>query len=816
MKPRQFPKKIASSNLLPFKNIISEICPITQHKLFFLILFFTFSINFYSCKDDTTAPTDEKIKVYVSTEMLDFGIVQLGLAKIQSIEIENTSKKAGLLNLKIVGDDNNVFTIMGNQTTNLQPNQKDTIFIQFSPIAEKTYNASLEIGTDPVKLVSLRGIGKKTIEINYFPTFLDFGKVPIGESIKEKVTLNNTGTTPFVLYPSLVGKDVTAFFIEYSPNKLITPGTTDSVILRFTPKEEKVSEAVFYLDSEQKYPVGLKGEGIKIEHLEIQPKNLDFGNIEINSEKILEITVVNNLSQSFTLNTNFPLGSDGFSVTNAMPMELAGKNSTKINVKFKPTEIKQYETILYLDDAKKYSVGLKGYGISAEELEISPKSLDFGNVELNTTGSKEISVTNKTTKSIKITCSFNSGGSDFSLDSQNPFDIPAGGNNKIVVKFSPKEIRAYGEILRINTDNNSSYSVNLKGNGVNPDLLSLICDVTSVPPVLDGNDYDECWKSAKELFFVMNQIEPSYIDQNKKFNGSIKALRDEEYIYFLVKIKDDSRNDMPNYFIFNGGDPSKESSWTLTTEGQDGISFMFPISSNVRGKTIDETFDKMGCFVACHTTNSINNFEGGSYPDFGTIDIWYWKAGTTGPQGYADDFYAMGQDGRYPNERRGDVGGKTFEDPNFRPSGTGLNIPISVPGGDNNKLDPTRFIWDDTSEPFDPKGNNPISNLPWASGDRLAGWKLRVQDNEFSGRGDVEAKGIYWNGQWVVEFKRKLKTESTNGDDIEFNKGSVVPFSFSYFDNSRKYAEFEYINLKQNPRPGHYGTNPPVIFLHIK
>ncbi|MCX7736613.1 MAG: choice-of-anchor D domain-containing protein [Candidatus Kapabacteria bacterium] len=795
MNTRQFPKKIAS----------------------LIIFLITTSFTFYSCKDNSTEPTEEKIKVYISTDLLDFGIVQLGLSKIQSFAIENTSKTAGTLTLKITGEDNSAFTIMGNnQTLTLKPGQKDTIFIQFTPIAEKTYNATLEIGTDPVTKLSLRGIGKKTVEINYLPTFIDFGKVVIGESLKQKVSINNSGTTPYILSPSIVGKDVTAFFIEYSPEKPIPPGASDSVIIRFQPKEEKISEAVFYLDSEQKYPVGLKGEGIKLEHLEVQPKSLDFGNIEINSEKTLEITVVNNLSQSFTINSNFPSGSEGFSVTNSMPLQLAGKNSTKINVKFKPTEIKLYETTLFLDNDKKYSVALKGTGVAANDLEVNPKSLDFGNVELNSTSSQEITITNKTTKSLKITCTFNSGGTDFSVSSQNPFDLAAGSNSKITVKFSPKEIRAYGDVLRISTDNNTTYSVNLKGAGISPELLSLVCEVTSAPPVIDGNDYDECWKSAKELFFVMHQIEPTYIDQNKKFNGSIKALRDDEYIYFLVKIKDDSRNDMPNYFIFNGGDPSKESSWTLTTEGQDGISFMFPITSNVRGKTADDTFDKVGCYVACHTTNSINNFEGGSFPDFGTIDIWYWKAGTTGPQGYADDYYAMGQDGKYPKERRGDVGGRTFEDPNFRPSGTGLNLPISVPGGDNYKLDPSRFIWDDTSDPFDPNSNNPITKLPWAAGDRLAGWKLRVQDNEFSGRGDVEAKGIFWNGQWVVEFKRKLKTESTNGDDMEFKKGSIIAFSLGYFDNTRKYAEFEYINLKQNPRPGHYGTNPPVIIMQIK
>lgn len=786
------------------------------YKFLFFITAFSLFLSLNSCKDDISSPTEEKIKVYVSTELLDYGLVPFDFIKIRSLTIENTSQKAGTISIKIVGEDKSAFRIMGMQSLTLQPAQRDTVFIEFSPKAEKTYNAALEIGTDPPTMVNLRGICKKNLEINYSPTFLDFGKVPISESKSLVVNIQNLTTTPYALAPKIIGSDVTAFFIEYSPSRPIPGLETDSVVLKFIPKEEKISQAVFYLDAEQKYPVGMRGEGIKIEQLEITPKSLDFGNVELKSEKILDITVVNNLSNSFTINTSFASGSKGFSVITNMPIQLAGKNSTKLSVKFIPEEAILYESILYIDNDRKYSVPLKGNGIAVVDLEINPKTVDFGNVEINSSKTEEISIKNKTSKSIKITSSINSGGTEFAITSLNPLQIPAGGTDKITVKFSPKETRNYGDILKITTDNNTSYSVNLKGRGVEPDILSLVCNVTSAPPVIDGNDYDECWKNAVELFFVMNQIEPSYIDQNKKFNGSIKSIRDDEYIYFLVKIKDDSRNDMPNYFLFYGGDASNESNWTLTTEGQDGVAFIFPITSNVRGKNPEDTFDKMGCYVACHTTNALNNFEGGSFPDFGTIDLWYWKAGTTGPQGFADDYYAMGQDGKYPKERRGDVGGRTFEDPNFRPSGTGKNLPISVPGGDNYKLDATRFIWDDTSEPFDPKANNPVTNMPWAAGDRIPGWKLRIQDNEFSGRGDVQAKGIFWNGQWVVEFKRKLKTESTNGDDCEFKKGSILPFSISYFDNSRKYAEFEYINLKQNPRPGHYGTNPPVILLQIK
>jgi hypothetical protein len=46
-------------------------------------------------------------------------------------------------------------------------------------------------------------------------------------------------------------------------------------------------------------------------------------------------------------------------------------------------------------------------------------------------------------------------------------------------------------------------------------------------------------------------------------------------------------------------------------------------------------------------------------------------------------------------------------------------------------------------------------------------------------------------------------------------RGRSIPFSVAYFDNVRKYALFEYLNLPSAPRPGHFGPDPPVLWLRL-
>lgn len=444
-------------------------------------------------------------------------------------------------------------------------------------------------------------------------------------------------------------------------------------------------------------------------------------------------------------------------------------------------------------------------------LELTPSILDFGPVRLGQSATLWLHIRNRTDSTIVLAPAIT--GTDrasFTLLRQPSGALLPGRRDSLLLRFTPTEPRAYQAHLLLGAD--PPVEVPLRGSGTTESYLQLQAILASEPPILDGLPDDPVWQSAPPLQLTLSQVEPSSPD-GRTFRASLRAAVDGVFLYLLVELEDPLPHQTPSFFRFRGGDPASEANWTLSTEGQDGIGFLFPIDnpSSIRGERSSETFDVVGCAVACHPAPNPNAYEGGSYPTEGRIDLWYWKAGTTNPQGYADDFVAEGRDGTsFPEQRRGDVG-RSFEDPNFPPPGAGPMFPLRMSGANNGGLDPSLFLWEATAVPFNPQSPNPATGRPWAAGDGVPGWILRAQSSPSASRGDVIARGRHAHGRWTVEFRRRLNT--AHSDDAVFRRGSSLPFSFAYFDNIRKYAPFEYSALPTPPRPGHFGPTPAVLWL---
>ncbi len=444
---------------------------------------------------------------------------------------------------------------------------------------------------------------------------------------------------------------------------------------------------------------------------------------------------------------------------------------------------------------------------------VSPSSLSFGPVELNEQKILTVEVTNNRSEQLAVAASLEGADTEvYAIVSQPDAALFPGQSGTVEVGFRPLAQRSYSARLTVGLD--AAISVPLTGIGLDPDnVLSLNAVRVSSAPQIDGLADDNAWLASQELQTDLEQVEASSGD-NRSFNLRIKSVHDGSSIYFLVRIDDESLHETPNQWTFLGGNAGDEQSWRRSEEGQDGLSLLFPLSNDVRGDAAGETFAALGCELACHQTSQAENYEGGMYPGGGIIDIWYWKAGTSNPQGLADDYFAVGSDGQiFTNERRGDVG-KTFARENFSPDGAGLQLPARVAGTGNNGLNPSRFIWDQTDVNFN-VDNNPATNAPWAANDLVPGWLLRVDDNQFASRADIRAKGVFTPGSgWTIELQRELNTGNT--DDAVFAVGSTLPFSISYFDNVRKYATFEYSALASAPRPSHFGSTPRTISLTIE
>jgi hypothetical protein len=152
-------------------------------------------------------------------------------------------------------------------------------------------------------------------------------------------------------------------------------------------------------------------------------------------------------------------------------------------------------------------------------------------------------------------------------------------------------------------------------------------------------------------------------------------------------------------------------------------------------------------------------------------DNWHWKAARTNPVGQVDDKFLTGvledpedlesanhgdstESGGYTsNANEDDSGPAMMQDPSVEPS-AGENVLLASEAVD---LDVSMFEAGDT--------------VP-----------RELVDAFIGSRGDIEALGVWADGNWTVVFHRKLKTE--HDDDVELVTGKSYPFGLSVHDNA--------------------------------
>ncbi|MDQ1266908.1 MAG: Choice-of-anchor protein [Bacteroidota bacterium] len=759
-----------------------------------------------SCSDDSNPETPGQVTVNPAS--LDFKVCRTNLSRTLNAAIENTGSEDVTVSLSIEtkdGMDASAFSLLINEgKITIKKGKIELVGVQFLPTEEKSYGATLRINGN--KTVDLKGSGSGSIVVYASVDTLNYGSVVIGNTVSNIANFENVSPDKIDFTAKITGADAAAFLIEGLTDYSMSWGAKESITVKFNPTASRQYKAALELGNYKN--IALNGWGIAGAELVISPVSLDYQNCQLGSLLNRKVTIQNVTQQPMDIH---PVLSDenGFKILYMPGSPLQPGVIDSVIIGFYPTSPIQYSAVLSFDSQKSKVMTIRGKGVYMDDLITGAKYIDFGYETAGNTSHRTLNIKNNTINTLTLKYLITTQDASYFTVNGN-LSLPPLGSTDLQLGFLPDASRKYMSILRLTTSNNSNYDVPLSGYGIVQNQLNLeSVNFKGSAPVIDGN-IDAVWDEAGELSLSMKQVQ-SVAGDNRTFNGTIKSIYDNQYIYFLVTIEDPTEDNMPNKIVFKGGDPSKDVNWTINTNGQDGISFAFQMSSDVAGT--GTTFQENGCYSGCHTTNNVTDYESGMFPDTkGAIDFWYWKAGTTNPQGFADDYFADA----VMDKRQGDKVGGPFEYENWR--SVVPYLPISISGGDNNGYDKSKYIWDLTSVGFDKSVNNPATGLPWAAGDIIPGWKLKIPENDFGEgyRGDVAAKGIWKNGKWTVEFRRLLNTKSTNGDDAVITPGNDLLFSIAYFENNRKYSVNEYMNLKSNPMPGHFSPVPYTIKLNFK
>jgi hypothetical protein len=213
--------------------------------------------------------------------------------------------------------------------------------------------------------------------------------------------------------------------------------------------------------------------------IEVMPKELNFGQVPINSSKELELTIRN--LGTFQLTISQFNAMEPFIPPAGTATVGTGSQTRTVHVGFRPTALGPQSGTLTIatddPDAPIVEVPLKGAGIEAA-ITVEPSAIDFGDVMWTTMGTpvrREVTVSNPGSDSFQLTTLelVENGGGQLMLDARNAKGTYGpGDSNKFEVSYLPNmRGPVTGSVRLVNTTRAApEIVIPLSGKGVGPEI----------------------------------------------------------------------------------------------------------------------------------------------------------------------------------------------------------------------------------------------------------------------------------------------------------------------------------------------------------
>jgi hypothetical protein len=281
---------------------------------------------------------------------LNFGNLGVGLTSgAQYVTINNpNATPITVSNLQLGGTSPGDYSIVRTVTT-IPAGGKDSVGVVFSPTskglrqANLTFNLNVDIGSS--YSVDIRGNGLVPVIALQSPLQPFRGTRTRFRALRTfSFLVKNTGGTPLNISPtSYIGGDYPGeYTIVRLPSAPIAPGSSDTIILSYSPTMEGSHPAILYINSNAdngQQAVVLYGVGI-LPRLVVSPSPLNFDSVGIGQAPVCQqVTLYNPGSDTIFLTRNYFSSADAdFTMTPLTGTDtiIAPDKSKQINVCFAP------------------------------------------------------------------------------------------------------------------------------------------------------------------------------------------------------------------------------------------------------------------------------------------------------------------------------------------------------------------------------------------------------------------------------------------------------------------------------------------------
>jgi len=295
----------------------------------------------------------------------------------------------------------------------------------------------------------------ENLNLDYSPTTIDFGAVPIGGQKTISVTLTHIGDSGVVDIDSVTTEQLGADYQVALPEKTqLQPGESTVVDVVYTPTDTNtdsgylvIGHNIVTLNYRTAIAVTSSGQSAAII---TEPSPIDFGEIPVGETATLDVLVKNIGTASFLIEQAFmdPEGPSTFNIIaivppegETLPVELGPDEQIGLTLQYAPVEGKPEESLLFVKgEGNSWSFDVFGTGLGPK-IHVNPAQLELGGVKIGATGRALCVVTNIGNDTLKITNMAMSPGSDagLSVEGDLDFNLAPGASRDVYVNWSVTE-----------------------------------------------------------------------------------------------------------------------------------------------------------------------------------------------------------------------------------------------------------------------------------------------------------------------------------------------------------------------------------------
>ena len=348
--------------------------------------------------------------------------------------------------------------------------------VTFSPKTSGNFFGAVTVSSDdpnaPSESVALDGTGTTQAigKLIATPAALNFNNVKQGSTASAVTTLKNVGSANVTLSQiNLSGSGFSTSGI--ATPVLVVPGESLTLTVRYSPASNRTSSGEISLVSAQGGITSVSVSGtVAQSSLNLSPANINFGNAVTGVANSQTVQIANPGTVPVTIAAANISGA-GFSTSGlTLPVTLSAGKTATFNVQFNPKSAGAASGGLTLiSDASNSpsSMVLSGAGVAPGlSLTVNPLNVNFGNVNVGSTASRSVTLTNTGNSNVVISRAALTGA-NLSLSGGSAVTLSPSQSITLTVQYSPTTAASTAGTLAIVSDaSGAPSSIPISGNGV--------------------------------------------------------------------------------------------------------------------------------------------------------------------------------------------------------------------------------------------------------------------------------------------------------------------------------------------------------------